>query len=170
MLTVGKVFKMEGLILAFVLTYVLTYFIVSWYNTSQAKKWLNVHQPVLASQFSAPGDQEMLMTDGASDMFLFSTGRRNVQSLHTVFTFIPRHDLFQLILTYGWTLYDLRYSPNNDVTLDFKLGTKGKAPAGVGAPFVWAIVEKDELNTIRSARWDLVRRLRKKFWTKLLRH
>lgn len=87
-------------------------------------------------------------------MFQFSTGRRNVQSLHTVFTFLPHHDLFQLIFTYGWTLYDLRYNPADDVTLDFKLGTAGVTPQNPG--YVWAIVEKEELRTIRGSRWDLV--------------
>jgi len=100
----------------------------------------------------------MMLTDGASDMFLFSTGRRNIQSLHTIFTFLPRHDLIQFMATYGWTLYDLSYSPANDVTLDFKLGTKGRAPTGVGPSFVWAIVEKDELRNVRATRWDLVGR------------
>lgn len=153
---VPKVFKTEAVILGLILIYVGTYVLVSWYNTSQAKQWLSAHQPVLSSQFSSPGQQDMMMNDGASDMFLFSTGRRNIQSLHTIFTFIPRHDLFQLVFTYGWTLYDLRYTPNNDITLDFKLGTKGRAPAGTGPSFVWAIVEKDEFKNIKKARWDLV--------------
>jgi hypothetical protein len=156
LILVHIVFKTEVFILAFVLAYVGTYLFMTWYNTSQAKKWLRAHQSLLSSQFSTPGQQDMMMNDGASDMFLFSTGRRNVQSLHTIFTFIPRHDLFQLVLTYGWTLYDLRYTPNNDVTLDFKLGTKGRAPAGNGPSFVWAIVEKDELKDIKKTRWDLV--------------
>ncbi|KIM29452.1 hypothetical protein M408DRAFT_328717 [Serendipita vermifera MAFF 305830] len=148
-------FQTEAYIVGFILAYTGIYFIMSYYNTYQAKLWISTQKSVLTPQFSSPGEPEMLMTDGASDMFLFSTGRRNVQSLHTVFTFIPRHDLVQLVFTYGWTLYDLRYTPDNDVTLDFKLGTKGGSQTGVGPSCVWAVVEKDELKNIKTNRWDL---------------
>jgi hypothetical protein len=151
------VFKFEGAILAFVLLYVLVYFYGDWYNSSKAKKWFTAHRDIYRSQFSKPGEPSTILSDGATDMFQFSTGRRNVQSLHTVFTFTPRHDVFQTLFTYGWTLYDLRYSPNDDVTLDFKLGTKEKSPTGNATPFVWAIVEKEELIPIKGKRWDLVR-------------
>jgi hypothetical protein len=97
----------------------------------------------------------MILNDGAADMFAFSTGRRNVQSLHTIFTFLPFHDLFQFMFTYLWTLYDLRYSPSSDVTLDFKLGTKETHPAGNAQPFIWAIVDKEEMISIKAKRWDL---------------
>lgn len=153
---VTLVFKTEGFILAFVLAYTGTYLVMSWYNTYQAKQWISAQKPLLNTQFSTPGEPDMIMTDGASDMFVFSSGRRNIQSLHTIFTFMPRHDLIQLVFTYGWTLYDLRYSPDNDVTLDFKLGTKGSAPVGIGPSYVWAVVEKDELKNLRTKRWDLV--------------
>lgn len=144
----------EGVMLSFVLVYVFNYFYASWSNERRAEKWVDAHQEFLATQFSKPGQKTSLLTDGP-DSFLFSTGRRNVQSLHTVFTFLPRQDLFQLLFTYGWTLYDLRYNPTDDVTLDFKLGNVNAAPAGNGPPMVWAIVDKDELNTIKSGRWDL---------------
>jgi hypothetical protein len=51
-------------------------------------------------------------------------------------------------------MYDLRYSPADDVTLDFKLGTAGTSPQGPG--YVFAIVEKNELINIKGTRWDLV--------------
>jgi hypothetical protein len=151
------VFKFEAGILAFVLLYVLVYFYGDWYNSTKAKKWFTAHRDIYRSQFSKPGEPSTILSDGATDMFQFSTGRRNVQSLHTVFTFTPRHDVFQTLFTYGWTLYDLRYSPNDDVTLDFKLGTKEKSPSGNATPFVWAIVDKEELIPIKGKRWDLVR-------------
>lgn len=101
-------------------------------------------------QFSRPtaGD---LTADGYTDFFNFSTGRRNVASLHTVFTLRPRHDLFQLIYQVAWSLIDLLYIPKDDVSLDFKLHTTGAVP-----DFVWALVAKEEANSIKNARWDLV--------------
>ncbi|KAG8756090.1 hypothetical protein FRC14_003393 [Serendipita sp. 396] len=144
-------FIFEGLLLGFIVLYGGAYLYASYSNSRRAQKWLKTHSELLSSQFSKPAQSSSLLTDGASDMFAFSTGRRNVQSLHTVFAFLPRHDLFQLLFTYGWIMYDLRYSPNDDVTLDFRLG-----PSGANAPgFVWAIVDKDELISIKKTRWDL---------------
>lgn len=93
-----------------------------------------------------------MTADGFSDFFIFSTGRRNVASLHTVFTLRPRHDLFQWIFQIGRTLVDLQYRPRDDIQLDFKL-----SPDALSSDFVWAVVAKDELGTIKDSRWDLVR-------------
>lgn len=114
----------------------------------------SAHSTFLSTQFTKPGLPEVLV-DGASDMFNFATGRRYISSLHTVFTFLPRHDLFQHIATYAWTLYDLRFSPSDEVILDFKLST----PVAPANSFVWGIVDKDEMRGIKNIRWDLVRSL-----------
>lgn len=148
-------FITEGVILSFIFIYLSLYLYGSSANRRTASKWFRVHRDLYASQFSKPGDEYMILNDGAADMFAFSTGRRNVQSLHTIFTFLPFHDLFQIVFTYLWTLYDLRYSPSSDVTLDFKLGTKDTHPAGNAQPFIWAIVDKEELIGIKAKRWDL---------------
>jgi hypothetical protein len=92
------------------------------------------------------------MQDGYSDFYNFSTGRRNVASLHTIFTLRPRHDLLQLGYQIGKTLVDLQYRPQDDIQLDFRL-----APGSLHHDFVWAIVAKDELLSIKNNRWDLVR-------------
>ena len=91
-----------------------------------------------------------LTDDGYSDFFNFSTGRKTIASLHTVFTLRPRHDLLQLAYEFVWTLYDLTYSPRDVIELDFKLHPDAAIP-----DFVWAIVTKDDLNSIKNTRWDL---------------
>ena len=83
--------------------------------------------------------------------FNFSTGRRVVASLHTVFTLRPRHDPLQIIYQFLFGLYDFSYSPSDIVTLDFKLHPTAGAPDGV-----FAVVRKEELRTIKHERWDLV--------------
>ncbi|KAG9041312.1 hypothetical protein FS842_002600, partial [Serendipita sp. 407] len=93
-------FIFEGLLLGFIVLYGGAYLYASYSNSRRAQKWLKTHSELLSSQFSKPAQSSSLLTDGASDMFAFSTGRRNVQSLHTVFAFLPRHDLFQLLFTY----------------------------------------------------------------------
>jgi len=105
---------------------------------------------VLEKQFSRPtaGD---LTADGYSDFFNFSTGRRNVASLHTVFTLRPRHDFFQFLYQAAWGLMDLLYTPKDVVSLDFKLHSTVAVP-----DIVWALVAKEEANSIKNERWDLV--------------
>jgi hypothetical protein len=120
---------------------------------------LQAHLNILEKQFSRPtgasGRSDAALTsDGYSDFFAFSTGRRGIASLHTVFTLRPRHDFFQLAFQFFWGLVDLLYTPRDDLTLDFTLHT---TPAVV-PEFVWALVAKDEANSIKKDRWDLVSR------------
>ena len=110
------------------------------------------HRHIFEQQFSKPLGRSDLVRDGHSDAYNFSTGRRNVTSLHTVFTLKPRHDLIQWLYHFAWTFVDLHYRPKDDVTLDFKL-----APNALNQDFVWGVVARDELRTIKQDRWDLVR-------------
>lgn len=110
----------------------------------------DAHADTLAAQFSRPTNGG-LTQDGYSDFFNFSTGRRVVASLHTVFTLRPRHDPLQVIYQFLYGLYDFSYSPSDILTLDFKLHPTTSAPEGV-----LAVVRKEELRTIKRERWDLV--------------
>jgi len=83
-------------------------------------------------------------------MFVFSTGRRTVSSLHTVFSLRPRHDFSRLAFQLAWGLVDLLYAPKDDLTLDFKLHASAPVPE-----FVWALVARGEVNSIKKERWDL---------------
>ena len=106
--------------------------------------------PLLSSQFSSPTTTG-LISDGYSDFFNYSTGRRNVISLHTVFSLKPRQDLVMSLYHFGYSLYDLVYSIEDTVELDYKL-----APNSNSANFVWGIVAKDYLTSAKENRWDLV--------------
>jgi Protein of unknown function (DUF1682) len=112
------------------------------------------HEHIFEAQFSKPTNGGITQ-DGYSDFFNFSTGRRAVASLHTVFTLRPRHDLAQLVFQIFYGLYDLNYRPSDDVTLTFKLHNSSAAPS-----CIWAVVNKSELKDIKKDRWDLVRSLR----------
>jgi hypothetical protein len=107
---------------------------------------------LLTQQFSKP-TVAGLVPDGYSDFFSFSTGRRNIASLHVVFKLIPRHDLLQRAYQFIWSCADLTYNPKDELELDFKLFTGPNSPT-----FVWAAVNKDYLPKIKDTRWDLVRR------------
>lgn len=147
-------FKFEPFLLAVVVFYGAFFWFGSKVNRTKANTWLSAHMDVLNKQFSRPtaagGNGIDLTSDGYSDFFAFSTGRRNISSLHTVFTLRPRHDILQFALQFAWGLVDLLYAPNDDVTLDFTLHTTAAVP-----DFVWALVAKGEANSIKKERWDL---------------
>jgi hypothetical protein len=143
----------EFIIFGFLIFYVTIYVLGSWWNSRKANTWYNAHTSVFETQFTRPGLPNTIISDGAADMFQHATGRRGITSLHTVFRFIPRHDLFQIAFTYGRTLYDLRYDPKDEILLDFKLATSPNDTQG----FVWGLISKDSLPTIKNERWDLVR-------------
>ncbi|KAJ7276423.1 hypothetical protein B0H12DRAFT_1227556 [Mycena haematopus] len=144
-------FEREAYLLSALFVYVLFFLWGRWNNRRTANKWLAAHLSILEQQFSKP---KRWTKDGYSDFFNFSTGRRNVASLHTIFTLRPRHDFFQWAFQTGRTFIDLQYRPVDDLQLDFKL-----LPGTLPHEFVWAIVSKDELLSVKTDRWDLT-------WTK----
>jgi hypothetical protein len=124
------------------------------YDSDSEKRYLprfDFHLPIFEQQFSKPTNGG-LTQDGNSDFFNFSTGRRGVASLHTVFTLRPRHDLFQWVFQTLMSFVDLHYQPRDEIELDFTLLPGTSVP-----DFVWAIVSKSELLSIKQSRWDLVR-------------
>ncbi|KAJ7180110.1 hypothetical protein C8R43DRAFT_388128 [Mycena crocata] len=140
-------FQKEAYLLSGLLFYVAFFLYGRWSNSRKATRWLAVHMPVFEQQFSKPRN---LIQDGYSDFFNFSTGRRNVASLHTVFALRPRHDFFQWAFQTGRTFIDLQYRPTDDLQLDFKL-----LPGVLSHDFVWAVVSKDDLLSVKNDRWDL---------------
>ncbi|QRV72748.1 endoplasmic reticulum membrane protein [Ceratobasidium sp. AG-Ba] len=112
------------------------------------------HYPQYASQFSRPTNGSALLSDGASDFFVYSTGRRGVHYMHTIFTMLPRHDIFQILFQKAYGLTDLQYAPKDEVLLDIKLrDTEGLGGEGKG--FVWGVVAKNEMQALRKQRWDV---------------
>ncbi|TFK55735.1 DUF1682-domain-containing protein [Heliocybe sulcata] len=139
-------FKIEAVAAVAVIAFVVLFWTGKDSNTKRANKWLDAHLPFLSTQFSKPTN-EGLTSDGYSDFFNYSTGRKRVERLHTVFKFRPRHDPAQYLGQILWGLADLKYSPKDEILLDFELSH--------GPDLVWAIVAKNELEEIRKERWDL---------------
>jgi len=142
---------------AFLLLALLVYVAFSLYgkavNERKAAAFCAAVLPLFTRQFSQPSSPSGLVSDGLSDFFVFSTGRRAIASLHTVLTLLPRHDPLQLIWQYAWSAYDLRYEPFDVLTFDFTLDAEATAAI---PDCIWAVVRKSELTTIRNSRWDLV--------------
>ncbi|KAI0307337.1 hypothetical protein B0F90DRAFT_1814101 [Multifurca ochricompacta] len=121
-------FKNEAFLLAAVVIYSTFFWFGTKINHAKANSWLSAYTGIFEKQFSLP-TAGGLTADGYTDFFNFSTGRRNIASLHTVFTLRPRHDIFQLA-------YQVLH-------------------ATVAVPdFVWALVTKGEANLVKLERWD----------------
>ncbi|QRV87617.1 endoplasmic reticulum membrane protein [Ceratobasidium sp. AG-Ba] len=147
-------FKYEALALVALVVYFALYFFGKRLNENRAGRWFGAHYPQYASQFSRPTNGSALLSDGASDFFVYSTGRRGVHYMHTVFTMLPRHDIFQILFQKAYGLTDLQYAPKDEVLLDIKLrDTEGLGGEGKG--FVWGVVAKNEMQALRKQRWDV---------------
>ncbi|CAE6439577.1 unnamed protein product [Rhizoctonia solani] len=147
-------FKQEGLVFIAIFVYIALYIFGKRINENRAGKWFAAHFPIYAEQFSRPANGSTLLSDGASDYFAYSTGRRGVHYAHTVFTMLPRHDIFQIIFQKLYGLVDLQYAPQDEVLLDIKLRDKDGLN-GEGKGFVWGVVAKKEMQALRKQRWDL---------------
>ncbi|KAH0839735.1 DUF1682-domain-containing protein [Lanmaoa asiatica] len=121
-------------------------------NQRTANALYSALHPLLARNFSAPASSSGLISDGPTDFFVFSTGRRALASLHTVLSLVPRQDPLHLLFQSLWQFYDLRYHPRDHLSLDFLLDPDTAAAL---PDFIWAVVNKSELTTIKDNRWDL---------------
>jgi hypothetical protein len=94
------------------------------------------------------------------------SGRRGTSGFAVKVLTLPRHDIFSLVLEYGWKIYDLTYaSTYGTVTLDFELdaplssgNTNAKNSNNNSASkedFVWALVNKHVMQQTRESRFDL---------------
>lgn len=119
--------------------------------TAQNLIRLNAHYSLLEQQFSKPVAMEGIIPDGNNEFFNFSTGRRNIESLHSVITLLPRHDALIMLVRFLWSLVDLTVSVEDEIELDFKLQPGSTAPG-----FVWGAVSKECLKNAKQDRWDLV--------------
>ncbi|TFK91809.1 DUF1682-domain-containing protein [Polyporus arcularius HHB13444] len=147
-------FTNELYFLGAALLYFVVFFVGKKANESRAYKWYEAHLPLYKAQFSRPATAEGLVQDGNSDFFAYSTGRRGLKSLHTVFTLRPRHDLFQLIYQFARGLIELDYKVHDSVELEFTFREPADKDTAVTG-CVWAVVAKDEMKQLRASRWDL---------------
>lgn len=141
--------QLDLILFLIVVLYGLVFFVGKSTNASRADAWLNAHEQLFTEQFTRPGTRNR---DGYSDVFVFSTGRRAVRSLHTVLRMLPRQDLLQMTYQFVLGTFDLKYRAEDRVTLDISFDDKTTAQI---PDFVWAVVSKDELSSIREERWDL---------------
>ncbi|KAI5124997.1 hypothetical protein M0805_007421 [Coniferiporia weirii] len=143
-------FQVEAILLAALSVYFAVFFVGKTLNKKRADTWLQAYLPLLSQQFSKPTSTAGIIADGYSDYFNFSTGRKNIASLHCVFSLLPRHDLARMVYRFVWGMIDLVYSSEDELVLDFKLQPSTSTPG-----FVWGVASKDCLAKVKQGRWDL---------------
>ncbi|KAH8830927.1 hypothetical protein DL96DRAFT_1526278 [Flagelloscypha sp. PMI_526] len=143
-------FMYEAVVVGIIFVYFVFHLAGRAINRRKAEKWADAHLGFYETQFSSPTASKGLVQDGNSDFFIFSTGRRNVEALHSILTLRPRHDIFQALFhtLRSWVDVHLRHS--DDLQLDFRL-----QPTTVPNDFVFSLVHKDEMPWVKTDRFDL---------------
>lgn len=144
-------FKQEGILIGLVALYLIIYNVGKKTNSTRAYAWIKAHSALYTAQFSTPFSSGEVIADGPTDLTAYSTGRRGLYNLHTTFTLLPRHDIFQLLYIFIRGLIQIEWNPQDEIRLDFTLRHDDTRPG-----FVWAVVNKNELKSLRADRFDLV--------------
>merc|ERR1712093_857332 len=162
--------KFEGVALACIAGYILLSFFGKGANKAQATSWWKAHVDTLAEEFASLSQRPQtasLTVGDASTYYGHASGRRNTTGVTVKISTTPRHDIFQLVYTMGYKLYDLTWnSPPNKVTLEFELPASGsstavaasgskKEAAAIDRDFIFAIVNKHAMQQLRESRWDV---------------
>ncbi|CED82479.1 Uncharacterized conserved protein [Phaffia rhodozyma] len=176
-----SLFPYEPYLLLAVFGYFVWYIVGRNTNRTIAKRWYQTSLSTIQSQFTllspAPNAADPLIADGTSTFLTYASGRRNVLSLHTTLSLIPRPDPFRLL----WKFFLFRQwevqcpVPEDEVRLMLTLLPPGSKLAAAKKEvekgvFVkgddasngnglksgtWAVLEKYGLNWARTGRWDL---------------
>lgn len=113
-------FKLEGLLLASIIAYVLYSFFGIQQNRAHATAWVEANEPVYKEEFAGVGlgDQaKMLAEDGGDEFLLYATGRRGVVHAWTKVQTQARHDLFTRLYHFGRGLADFGYRSGEDLVV-----------------------------------------------------
>ena len=141
-------FSLEPYLIGVVAFYFLFFLYGKSVNRSKTNAWYKAHLDIFNAQFATTTPD--LIADGNTDFYGFSTGRRTIASLHTVFALVPRHDFAQWMFQTLRSLVDLDYKSTDIVELDFKLADSSDLTG-----FVWGVVRKDIMRQLPNERWDL---------------
>ncbi|KAK0554224.1 hypothetical protein OC846_000933 [Tilletia horrida] len=159
-----ELFKLEAISLVVSIAYVLIYLLGRASNKSLARRWIKAASPTLINEFShigasaaAGAGADRLIWNGSDEALLYASGRRGVRQMEVLFDYFPRHDLIQTIF---WPLFDLIAgsavpSKRDLITVRFVLPSKA-GKDGQNPPIsVFALVNKSDLRSTRSGRYDL---------------
>lgn len=153
-----ELFKLEALSVIVCLLFVIAYLNGRAANKRKVRRWIQNASPILSSEFayigasaSAGAGSDRLIWNGSDEALLYASGRRGLRAMEVLFDFYPRHDIIQSVF---WPLWDLALgstvpSRRDLITVRFMMPTSTN-PLGV-----FALVNKSDLRSTRSGRYDL---------------
>lgn len=98
-----------------------------------------------------------LVHSGPSQHLSYSTGRRNVLSLHGTLKLFPFHDIAGILTNLVKPIIEPTADVSEGLVWSLTLGRGDAGLQGEGAG-VWAVVNKTDLRAVKEKRWDLVSR------------
>jgi hypothetical protein len=111
------------------------------------------YKTLLDSQFA---QTKPMVSSSPAQHLIYSSGRRNVLSLHTTLKLLPLHDPVSLITDTIKSIIEPTHDASEVLLFDFTLGRgeTGRQGENLG---VWSIVDKGAMRETKATRWDLVR-------------
>jgi len=99
-----------------------------------------------------------MVSSSPSQHLVYSSGRRNMLSLHTTLKLLPFHDPMTLIVDAFKSIIEPTHDNSETLLFNFTLGRgeAGRQGEGLG---VWSIVDKGAMRETKANRWDLVSRI-----------
>eukprot|EP01006_Ploeotia_vitrea_P044185 TRINITY_DN66816_c8_g16_i1.p1 TRINITY_DN66816_c8_g16~~TRINITY_DN66816_c8_g16_i1.p1 ORF type:complete len:506 (-),score=304.31 TRINITY_DN66816_c8_g16_i1:99-1616(-) len=142
-------YKYELVGVAFVIAYIINYFIGKRKNDAIAQTWFTTFQPVFEEQFERlgayAGDQEgMILKESPSLYRFYASGRRYCTGMLATLDLVGRHDFFSMILG----LLDMA-TTRDTITLEFPMDD------ACMENFVFAIMPKKHVKRLRRTLPDL---------------
>lgn len=100
-----------------------------------------------------------MVSSSPAQHLIYSSGRRNVLSLHTTLKLLPIHDPLTLVVDTFKSIIEPAHDVSEVLLFNFTLGRGdiGRQGEGLG---VWSIVDKGAMRETKAIRWDLVRQYR----------
>ncbi|KAF7545632.1 hypothetical protein G7Z17_g9027 [Cylindrodendrum hubeiense] len=177
-------FRSEGIILAIASIIFLVHIIGARSNRSKAKSWIRANAPVLKSEFALVGfggvatmDSEikpdtLIKEKSLFEFATYATGRQNTAFLDVKLTltkkFNPIINVFETCLGYFTETFPIPYDVleataytfdgKENLTVPALPGSaelRAKDPKSTYDGFVWAVVNKDNMQQAREERYDL---------------
>ncbi|CDS08051.1 hypothetical protein LRAMOSA02000 [Lichtheimia ramosa] len=145
-------FRVDIVLAASLVIFVIVLYAGSQLNTSKAKEWMGQHLEYLQSQFALVGDKAdktVLVKDGPSDFLLYVSGRRNVQYGHWWIKLKPRSDIVSWIINIVWTLTGLGVWETDRIEVTMTMDKE------INGRYVLAVLPSNKAKELRDARFDL---------------
>ncbi|KAH3668861.1 hypothetical protein OGAPHI_002616 [Ogataea philodendri] len=146
---------LEMISVGFISVYFVSYYVGSRYNDKLVNKFINTNLELLKEQFYQVGvtRSQLLAKDDAENYSFYATGRLNIESLTAKIKLQPRQNIFVWIMESLLSFFiDSASSTKDVVDLVFQIDKEASTKYD---DFIWAIVSKDNMNSIRNENYFL---------------